>query len=196
MTIVIKRYQNRKLYNTQSKRYITLEEIEELIKKEEDIIVIDNSTGRDITAITLSQIIFEFEKNSSGFLPIKLLLSLVQSGGNRIDELRHNFLDTLSLHHNYDLEIERRVHLLMELGELTQEAGTQILDKLISIGNEKDNSTDNIEDAIVGYIRDRQIPTKNDLQLLIQKIDSISEQVDQLQLEEKKLRKRKDQIIE
>jgi polyhydroxyalkanoate synthesis repressor PhaR len=184
MPVIIKRYQNRKLYNTQSKRYITLEEIEELIKKEENITVVENSTGRDITAITLSQIIFEFEKNSSGFLPIKLLLSLVQSGGNKIDELRHNLLDTLSLHHNFDFEIERRIKLLIENGELTQESGNQFLDKLISIGHQSDNSSDNIEDAIIGYIKDRQIPTKNDLQLLIQQIDSIYEQVDELHLKE------------
>ena len=88
MPILIKRYQNRKLYNTQTKRYITLEEIEDLIKKEEDVIVIDNNSGKDITAITLSQIIFEFEKNRKGILPIKLLLSLIQSGGNRIDEIK------------------------------------------------------------------------------------------------------------
>jgi len=186
MPVIIKRYQNRKLYNTQSKRYITLEEIEELIKKEEAIIVIDNSTGRDITAITLSQIIFEFEKNSSGFLPIKLLLSLVQSGGNRIDELRRNILDSLSLHHHYDIEIERRVNLLIEHGELTQEAGAQILDKLISISHQGDNSGEDIEDAIIRYLKDRQIPTKNDLQLLIHNIDSISKQVDELHLKEMK----------
>jgi len=185
MTVIIKRYQNRKLYNTQSKRYITLEEIEELIKKDEAIIVIDNSSGRDITAIILSHIIFEFEKNNSGFLPIKLLLSLVQSGGNRIDELRHNILDSLSLHHHYDIEIERRVNLLVELGELTQEAGTQILNKLISVNPQVDNSSEIIENGIIEYIKDRQVPTKNDLQLLIQKIDAISEQVDELHLKGK-----------
>ena len=186
MPVIIKRYQNRKLYNTQSKRYITLDEIEDLIIKEEDVIVIDNSSGRDITAITLSHIIFEFEKNSSGFLPINLLLSLVQSGGNKIDELRHNILDSINLHHHYDIEIERRVKLLVEFGELTQEAGTQILDKLISVNNHGDNSSENIENEIMRYLKHRAAPTKNDLQSLIQKIDLISKQVDELNLREKK----------
>jgi polyhydroxyalkanoate synthesis repressor PhaR len=100
MPIIIKRYQNRKLYNTQSKQYITLEEIEDLIKNELEIKVIDNRTGNDITAITLSQIIFEFEKNRSGFLPVKLLVSLIQSGGNRIDEIRRSIIEALSVYHH------------------------------------------------------------------------------------------------
>ena len=136
MPVTIKRYQNRKLYNTQSKRYITLEGIEDLLKNGQEIIVIDNSTGKDITAITLSQIIFEFEKNRSGFLPIKLLVSLVQSGGNRIDDLRRNITDSLGLYHLYDVEIERRLKLLIERGELTQDAATQLLKKLISINHQ------------------------------------------------------------
>ena len=186
MPVIIKRYQNRKLYNTQSKRYITLEEIENLIKSEKEIKVIDNSTGRDITPITLSQIIFEFEKNRSGFLPIKLLLSLVQSGGNRIDELRRNISDSLSLYHHYDVEIERRVNLLVEQGQLPQDSGTQLLDKLLSIGHNDYDTSDEIEEVIFSYLKDQQIPTKNDLQILIQKIDTISQRVDELNIENSK----------
>jgi polyhydroxyalkanoate synthesis repressor PhaR len=181
MPVTIKRYQNRKLYNTQSKRYITLEGIEDLLKNGQEIIVIDNSTGKDITAITLSQIIFEFEKNRSGFLPIKLLVSLVQSGGNRIDDLRRNITDSLGLYHLYDVEIERRLKLLIERGELTQDAATQLLKKLISINHQAYDSKGNIEEVIFGYLKDRQIPTKKDLEVLIQKIDTLSQNLDELQ---------------
>jgi polyhydroxyalkanoate synthesis repressor PhaR len=182
MPVIIKRYQNRKLYNTESKRYITLEGIEDLIKNEQEIIVIENNTGKDITAITLSQIIFEFEKNRSGFLPIKLLLSLVQSGGNRIDEIRRNIIDSLNVYHHYDIEIERRVNLLIDQGELTQEAGTQLLKKLLSINNEVYDSRSDIDEVIFEYLQAHKIPTKTDIQILIQKIDSISQIIDGLHL--------------
>lgn len=182
MPVTIKRYQNRKLYNTQTKRYITLEEIEDLIKNQQEIIVIDNLSGKDITAITLSQIILEFEKNRSGFLPIKLLLSLVQSGGIRIDELRRNIIDSLHLYHNYDDEIERRINLLIEQGELTQELGSQLLNKLLSIDQKDYDPSDGIEAMILGYF-ENQIPTKTDLEVLINKIDTISQRVDELNLE-------------
>lgn len=185
MPIIIKRYQNRKLYNTQSKQYITLEEIEDLIKNELEIKVIDNRTGNDITAITLSQIIFEFEKNRSGFLPVKLLVSLIQSGGNRIDEIRRSIIEALSVYHHYDMEIERRVNLLVEQGELTQETGTQLLEKLLSINQNAHDSRGDIEEVIFGYLKSQQIPTKKDLQVLIHKIDEISQMVDQLNLDDK-----------
>ena len=62
MTIIIKRYPNRKLYNTDTKTYITLDAIAALIRKGQSVQVVDNATGDDLTALTLSQIIFEQEK--------------------------------------------------------------------------------------------------------------------------------------
>jgi polyhydroxyalkanoate synthesis repressor PhaR len=183
MEIIIKRYQNRKLYNTQSKRYITLEEIEELIKNEQKIKVIDNSTGNDITAITLSQIIFEFEKNRSGFLPIKLLLSLVQSGGIRIDELRQNIINSLSGYRHYDSEIERRISLLISQGQLNEKEGIQMQEKLLSINQQIRDTQDEMDEVIIKQVNDQQLPTKKELKILIDKIDEISKRVDELQME-------------
>jgi len=180
MPVIIKRYRNRKLYNTQSKRYVTLEEIEGLIKEHEDVQVIDNSTGNDITSTTLSQIIFELEKNQAGFLPINLLFSLVQSGGNRIDEIRRNIFNTLSLTHHYDVEIERRVNLLIENGELSQEAGTKVLNKLLMVSSIKEDFQENVEGKIVEFLKQRQIPTKNDFLILIKKIDSLSKRIEDI----------------
>jgi polyhydroxyalkanoate synthesis repressor PhaR len=180
MPIIIKRYRNRKLYNTQSKRYVTLEQIEELIKDQEEIRVIDNASGENITAATLGQIIFELEKNQSGFLPVNLLFSLVQSGGNRLDEIRRNVFNTLNLAHHYDVEIERRINQLMEHGELSQEMGSQMLEKLLSVSSRQEDAVDNLEDRITEFLKQRQIPTKNDLHALIDKIDDLSRRVEEL----------------
>ena len=65
---IIKRYPNRKLYDTEAKKYITLDGIAELIRQGEEVVVIDHTTNEDLTAVTLTQIIFEQEKKSSGFL--------------------------------------------------------------------------------------------------------------------------------
>ena len=56
---VIKRYQNRKLYDTHQSCYVTLDEIAEMIMRGEDVTVVDNRTKKDITSSTLTQIIFE-----------------------------------------------------------------------------------------------------------------------------------------
>jgi len=183
MPIIIKRYQNRKLYDTQSKRYITLDDIEELIKSEQEIKVIDNITGNDITALTISQVIFEIEKNHSGFLPIKLLTSLVQSGGNKIEDLRRSIFNSLSLSRSYDAEISRRINLLVETGELTEETGSMITKKLISVNQQYFEPDNEIETRVSIYLNEKQIPTNSDLQELINRIDEMSQRLDALKSE-------------
>lgn len=178
MPVIIKRYRNRKLYNTQTKRYITLEQIEELIKEQIEIKVIDNTTGEDITATTLSQIIFELEKNKSGFLPVGLLISLVQSGGQRIDEIRQKVFTSLNLSHHYDVEIERRINRLVDSGQLSQENGSQLLNKMLAVGYRREDALENFEGRMIDFLKQRQIPTKNDLQVLIQKVDALSKRVE------------------
>jgi len=185
MSVIIKRYQNRKLYNTQAKRYITLEGIADLIKNDQEIKVIENHTGKDITAVTLSQIIFEIEKNRSGFLPIKILLSLVQSGGNKLEDFRHIIFNSLSLYHHYDVEIERRINLLVDQGELSQEEGTQLFSKLLNASHQLHRPKGEFEGDIYDYLSRRQIPTTHEIQTLIHRIDNLSQNVDKLSMEYK-----------
>lgn len=180
MTVIIKRYRNRKLYNTHSKRYVTLAQIEQLIKDQVEIKVIDNPSGEDITATTLSQIIFELEKNRSGFLPVSLLFSLVQAGGYRLDEIRQNIFTSLNLAHHYDVEIERRINQLVDRGIFSQAEGSQILEKLLSVSSRQEELLENVEGKFVEFLQKRQIPTKEEIRSLIQKIDELSKQVDGL----------------
>ncbi|MDP2344572.1 MAG: polyhydroxyalkanoate synthesis regulator DNA-binding domain-containing protein [Deltaproteobacteria bacterium] len=85
-TKVIKRYANRKLYDTERSCYVTLEEISLMIKEGEDVRVVDNKTKDDLTAVTLAQIIVEEEKKVSR-MPLKLLRSIIQSGNEALANL-------------------------------------------------------------------------------------------------------------
>src|SRR5262245_33988281 len=82
---IIKRYANRKLYDTQHSRYVTLEQISEMIRNGDDVKIVDNKTKEDLTSVTLAQIIFEEEKNSAKerrvFLPLGAMRNIIQSGG-------------------------------------------------------------------------------------------------------------------
>ncbi len=80
MAYVIKRYSNRKLYDTQESRYVTLEELEELIRAGKEISVVDVSTGEDLTSVTLAQIILENERNHRATLPTAFLHQLIKHG--------------------------------------------------------------------------------------------------------------------
>jgi len=83
MSVLIKRYANRKLYNTQTSRYITLKGIAELIDAGEDVRVIDNETGEDITNVALSQILVDHERSSSGSSRT-MLSELISRGGDAL----------------------------------------------------------------------------------------------------------------
>ena len=83
---VIKRYANRKLYDTQRSRYVTLDQISEMIRDGEDVQILDNNTKEDLTSVTLAQIIFEEEKKQKSFLPLHAMRHLIQTGGESIQE--------------------------------------------------------------------------------------------------------------
>src|SRR5215470_3537396 len=80
MAYVIKRYSNRKLYDTQESRYVTLEEIEEMIRGGKEITVVDASSGADLTSVTLTQIILENERTRRSALPSAFLHQLIKHG--------------------------------------------------------------------------------------------------------------------
>ena len=80
MAYVIKRYSNRKLYDTQESRYVTLEEIEEMIRAGREISVVDAASGEDLTSVTLTQIILENERTRRASLPSAFLHQLIKHG--------------------------------------------------------------------------------------------------------------------
>lgn len=81
---IIKRYQNRKLYDTQQSCYVTLDDIAKMIRSDEEVMVIDNKTKNDITAATLTQIIFESEKKASQYAPLFTLREIIQNANGSI----------------------------------------------------------------------------------------------------------------
>jgi polyhydroxyalkanoate synthesis repressor PhaR len=84
---IIKRYANRKLYDTQHSRYVTLDQISEMIRNGDDVKIIDNKTKEDLTSVTLAQIIFEEEKKQRSFLPLQAMRNIIQHGGESFSQL-------------------------------------------------------------------------------------------------------------
>lgn len=81
---IIKRYQNRKLYDTQQSCYVTLDDIARMIRNNEEVVVIDNKSKNDITAATLVQIIFEAEKRVGHYAPLHVLKEIIQFSNGSI----------------------------------------------------------------------------------------------------------------
>lgn len=92
MPILIKRYANRKLYNTHSSRYITLKGIAELLEAGEEVRVIDNETGEDITSVALSQILVD-ETRSNNEPSRSLLTQIMERGGDALYDVLKKGVD-------------------------------------------------------------------------------------------------------
>jgi polyhydroxyalkanoate synthesis repressor PhaR len=92
--VVIKKYANRRLYNTGTSTYVTLEDLAEMVKKGEDFSVQDAKTGEDITHSVLTQIIFELEnKDGQNMLPISFLRQLISFYGDQMQMIVPSFLE-------------------------------------------------------------------------------------------------------
>ena len=91
---VVKRYANRKLYDTERSCYVTLDDIASMVRNGEDVKVIDNKNGEDLTSVTLAQIIFEAEKKQH-FMPIHLLKGLIQNSGDVLTDFARERVETV-----------------------------------------------------------------------------------------------------
>jgi polyhydroxyalkanoate synthesis repressor PhaR len=100
---LIKRYSNRKLYNTESKCYITLNDIAELIKTGVDLQVVDNATGKDVTEKILIQIILASGKETKDLMPRSFMAELIRSGIKPVSSFHSAILDYLNQNRMLDL---------------------------------------------------------------------------------------------
>jgi polyhydroxyalkanoate synthesis repressor PhaR len=91
--VVIKKYANRRLYNTASSSYVTLEHLSEMVKQNVDFVVYDAKTNEDITRSVLTQIIFEEESQGQSLLPIQFLRQLIGFYGNSLQSFLPSYLE-------------------------------------------------------------------------------------------------------
>lgn len=156
---VIKRYPNRKLYDTEAKRYVTLENIAQMIQQGEDVLVTDHESGEDLTNLTLSQIIFEQEKKGSGLMSRSLLTNLIRTGGDTIEQVRRTLLSTL------------------HAGEATPEIE----------GNAAANEgspLQRIDEAFQDFLTTFNVPTTRDLRRLQSQLDDLNARIGALLAEQ------------
>lgn len=95
MARVVKRYANRKLYDTTTSRYVALDDIAGLIRNGEEVEVTDNETGADLTAVTLAQIILEEERRHKDLRSLAVLRELVRYGGDAISSVTSRGMEAL-----------------------------------------------------------------------------------------------------
>ena len=172
MTILIKRYANRKLYNTDSSRYITLKGIGELIERGEDVRVMDNETGEDITSISLSQILVDSERRDRG-VPRTMLSDLIQKSGDALyGALKKGVGDA----QDGIEELQRNVRRAVRARE--EDAG-RFRD---AIGEARNEWESNVQGAVEKVFQALDLPRRKDIDALNANLERVATALEKLDL--------------
>jgi polyhydroxyalkanoate synthesis repressor PhaR len=178
---VVKRYANRKLYDTDAKRYVTLDVIAELIRRGHEVSVVDHETGADITQQIQAQIIFEEEKRLRGGLPAAVLTGLIRTGSDTLQHLRAALAPTSAgWTEAVEAEIERRLAALVQAGQLTGDEAARWSALLAGAGQLLEPADEQTTGALRQVMAERGLPTKADLAELLDRIEALSAEIDRL----------------
>ena len=116
-TVVIKKYNNRRLYNTETSKYITLAEVAEMIRNDKTVSVADAKTGEDVTAYILTQIVLEDAKNNNTLMPVPLLHTLIRYGDNILREFFDKHLNnTIENYIRHKSDFDDHFKKMLEIG--------------------------------------------------------------------------------
>ena len=116
-TILIKKYPNRRLYNTKTSGYITINDVAELIKAGHRVEVREVTTDEDVTALVLTQIIMDKAKKNQGLLPVSLLHLVIQFGESLLHEFFEKYLEkTMENYLIYRKTMDDQVNAYLDMG--------------------------------------------------------------------------------
>ena len=177
---LIKKYPNRKFYDTVDKRYVSLESIASLVRAGEEIQVIDNESGEDITTLVLSQILREQERKES-FLSQSLLTSLIRRGSGGLKQLRKSFQASLKALQVLEDEIQENIEGLVERGEITLAEAQDLREELLARARQNQATLEEriLEEIQASLIR-IDVPTSSELEQVRDKLEEIETKVDSL----------------
>jgi len=177
--IYIKRYANRKLYNTDTKQYITLDGIGELIREGTEIQILDHESGMDITSIVLTQIILGNEKKGSGLFSKGTLTRLIQAGEDRVTEVTHTLFPNFLIERTFQRELQNRISKIVKHGLLSEEEGLDmfaLLTAQASVLSPKQSAEATLEEEIKEHAEYLHSEVAN----LMDRIDALVTEIDAL----------------
>lgn len=160
--VLIKRYANRKLYNTATSRYITLKGIADLIEAGEEVRVVDNETGEDITSVTLSQILVDNER-SNRRVPGTVLTDLIQRSGDVLYSALKRRVDDAS--EGFE-ELQRNVKKLIG----PREGAARRADWVALATPDLDRL---VQRALERVLRALDLPRRSDIEALEKRLDQV-----------------------
>lgn len=177
---LIKKYPNRKFYDMEDKRYVSLDGIASFVRAGEDVHVVENESGEDITGPVLSQILREQGKKGDA-PPLSLLTALVRRGSGRLDQLRSYFRSSVEALHTLEQELQENIDALVERGEISLSEAQELREELLVRARDRQRATEEriLQEVEASLVR-LDVPSKSELERLDSQLEEIDAKVDSL----------------
>lgn len=179
----IKKYANRKMYDTTDRRYISMTQLAELIKSGEEVMVVDNRTDEDLTAAIVSQLIGREKKGKDKIVSSKVLMQLLRKGGGTLTDYAKKYA---SLWQNAltmaEDEIDKVVNLLVKDKELSKSEGSRLKREILGYSDTlKKWVSDNVDRRVNEVFGMMNLATKDDMSHLAARLDRLERKIQRME---------------
>lgn len=180
---IVKKYANRKMYDTHDKRYISRDQLAELIKKGKEVAVIDHRTGEDVTVSVISQLIGMDSRDTDKPVSPRLLMQLLRKGSGTVSDYAKKSVSLWQGAFNMaEDEIDKLVTRLVKSKELSNDEGSRLKKEIIGTTEGiKSWISDSIDKRVSEVFGALNLPTNDQMKTLSAKVDDLTEKIERLE---------------
>jgi polyhydroxyalkanoate synthesis repressor PhaR len=182
--VIIKKYSNRRLYDSTNKKYVTLDDIGALIREGNEVKVIDSQSGADISKVILIQVVLESEKNKEDILPVSFLHMLIKYGNKVAKDFFENyFLMMFQPYFSVQENFKKNMKLWQEMGWLPP--GVKLPTNLDMLNFSELPSADALTGTPAAADEAKSLPqTAKEVEYLMEKLKELEKKVKSLDEEQ------------
>lgn len=178
----IKKYVNRKMYDTTDKKYVSMEQVAQLIKSGEEVTIIDNKTGEDLTAAIVSRLIGQEKKEKGSVVSPRIMMQLLRKGGDTLTDYAKKYT---SLWQNAltmaEDEVDKVVGTLVKDKELSRAEGSRLKQEITGYTDSLKNWIgERVDRRLNEALAAMNLASRDQVEKLTAKIDSLSREVARL----------------
>ena len=179
---LIKKYANRKLYDTTDKRYLTMDRLAELIKSGEEVSIVDNETGDDLTSSIVSQLLAREDSDTDKAVPSRVLMQMLRKGRGTLFGYGKKYVSlwqsALTLSKD---EIEKLVNSLVHEKEISESEGKNLKNEILGYANNlKSWIIDSIDQRVSEGLKVMNLSSKDQVNELTKRVDELTQKVKEL----------------
>jgi polyhydroxyalkanoate synthesis repressor PhaR len=184
----IKKYANRKMYDTTDKKYISMDTLAKLIKSGKEVSIIDNQTGEDITTSIVSQLIARNRNSPDKVISSKILMDMLRKGGDTLNDYAKKYVSlwqgALTMAED---EVDKLVNLLVKDKEISKSEGRNLKNEITGYTDTlKSWIQENIDRRLNEVLSVMNLASKDQVEDLSAKIDRLTRKVERLERSKKK----------